>query len=225
MRAAGPTAIWAVVFCLLAASPAAAISLAISNADFNVQPPGGWGSGNAAPEWTNRSPGNNEASAAYNHSGSGGSLKIWAGAGIYVAHEDTTVEFGGAIPVGAVLYRLRYWAYTPSGDQYTGTGNMHVEWKPAGWFGPEFASRSVYGFPSLSADTWTLVDSGIQEIPSGGPNWRFVFEQVGNGGGGAIYLDDVELDWFTVPEPGTLGLVFCSTLVLAVARKLRRTGS
>ncbi|MBU0678792.1 MAG: PEP-CTERM sorting domain-containing protein [Verrucomicrobia bacterium] len=206
----------------VAASPGAVLT--IDNSNFDTVPGGGWGGGNAAPEWSNRSAGNNEASDTFDHtSGSGGALKIWAGDGIYVAHQDSSVENSGAIPGTADTWSLSYWAFTPTGDQYTWStgGNLHIEWFDAGWTG-EVAPRDVMYFPGgLTPDTWTEV-TGSGSVPAGAANWRFVFEQAGGGtGGGSIYLDDVVVQYEAdgggggdaVPEPSTAGLLVIGAII------------
>ena len=179
--------------------------IVISNADFNVQPAGGWNGGNAAPQWDNRSGNNNEASDAFTHSGVGGSLKIWAGSGIYVAHQDATVQDAGLIPVGATQWTVDYWAYTQTSDYYTnGNINFHIEWFTNFSLGGETAPRSVTYLPqNITPDTWLKV-SNTGDIPANATYWRFVFEQSATESG-AVFLDDVTVT--AVPEPATVGLL------------------
>ena len=193
------------VVILASVSCAFADIIVISNADFNVQPAGGWNGGNAAPEWDNRSGNNNEASDAFTHSGVGGSLKIWAGAGIYVAHQDATVQDAGLIPVGFTQWTLDFYAYTQTSDYYTnGNINFHIEWFTNFSAGGEVAPRSVTYLPqNITPDTWLRV-SNTGDIPVNATYWRVVFEQAGTEGG-SVFLDDVNLS--VIPEPGTAALL------------------
>lgn len=206
------------------AATASADWITISNADFNIQPPGGWAGGNAAPEWDNRSANNNEASSTFNHSGSGGSLKIWAGANIYVAHQDATIQDGGVIPAGTVAWSASYYAYTPSADYYTnGSINFHIEWFTNFSAGGEVAARSYVDLPqNITPNSWLQV-SGGGAVPGNATRWRFVFEQSGFQGG-AIYLDDVAVQ-AVIPEPpavALLGLGALAGLARLVRMRLRR---
>jgi hypothetical protein len=206
-----------------ACSQADLITVTISNADFNIAPVGGWAGGNAAPEWDNRSPFNNEASDAFNHSGaSGGSLKIWAGAGLYAAHQDTSVLNNGVIPVGASQCVLSFWAYTPTSDYYTnGSINLHIEWFTNFTAGGEVASRTItYLPPNISADSWQQY-STTSAVPANATHWRFVIEQGTPTVSGAVFLDDVGVTVTTIPEPATAALLL-GTGVLAPLYYYRR---
>lgn len=199
--------------------------ITISNADFNIPPAGGWAGGNAAPEWDNRTANNNEASDNFNHSGSGGSLKIWAGLNIYVAHQDATIQDGGVIPAGFTTWSASYYAYTPTADYYTnGSINFHIEWFTNFSAGGEVAPRSVINLPqNITPDSWLQV-SGGGDVPSNATRWRFVFEQ-SSFQAGAVFLDDVSVGVEAIPEPPTLALLGLGALagmVRVVRSRLRR---